>query len=241
MKFVFCLAAVLMIACQPTAPLPAAQTQHEAPAELKIYQVPAAYRAEAGGIIRALLRRGKEAPLGSVAVGPTGQLLVTAPASFHPGVAQFVARLHSEKPKPVASVALSYWVLVGVPSQKATPAAQMEPALGPVVEAIQKANGSMSFRLLERLRLSSVSGESAQTKGAVVHVRQTATAYDDRVLAELEIRPGRSSKLETRVQFPAGKTVVLGHAGLHKDLAEELFPEGVEGLATVFYVVRADR
>ncbi len=229
--------ALILVACTPVPQ--AAPTAPAAPSlELKIYEVPDAYRAEARGVIRSLLHRGKNAPtLGSVALGPGGQLLVTAPSSVHSGVAQFVEKLRSQKPKPPASVSLDYWVLLGTRAEAPSEVGDLDPALAPALSAIQKSHGPMKFHVGERLSLSSISGESAEAAGAHVRVHQTATAYEDRILARLSIKPGSHNSFETRVQFPSSKMVVLGHAGLEESMVRRMTGEE-GGDYTAYYVVR---
>src|SRR5690242_13932371 len=78
---------------------------------LKAYAVPSEQASELEGIIDGLLYVAKDAPRkGSAALTPSGQLLVAAPASFQPGIADVIAKLKSAPPKPAPTVHIDYWI-----------------------------------------------------------------------------------------------------------------------------------
>ena len=89
----------------------------------------------------------------------------------------------------------------------------------------------MDFRLVERLKLQSLSGETARLDGQTVFIQQKVTARGKNVLGDINIvgRGNRSARNEfsATVQIGFGKILVLCQRGLEeKDNA--------------FYIVQAD-
>lgn len=211
---------------------------------LKAYQVPTPYGPELAGIVRSLLQRGAEKPAGNVAISPSGELLVAAPGAFHPGIAQFLSGLSKATPAPPPTIRIDYWAVVGKRSAKP----EADPALaeiGSVVDALTKAQGAFALDLLEKVSVSSLSGERAQQEGARATVSQTATSYADSIIADLDLYVMGSNTLRTRVRIPLNKTIVLGQADFStKSQTVMAMEQGGKTNAppaemALFYVIRA--
>ncbi|MCA9561634.1 MAG: hypothetical protein H6704_03505 [Myxococcales bacterium] len=225
----------LAAGCRPEATAPASGA--EAPLELRTYVVPEGAQEEAVSIVHELLGRGKDAPrLGSVAAGPGHQVLVTAPASFHAGVADLVERLKKEPPAPPPTVAMEYWMLLGRPAEAPTDPAGFEPALRPVVKALQAAHGPMALALSGRVQVASLAGRHAESVGDTLQVQQRAVPHRGGLLTTLRLAPAGGTELRTEVMLPPDKVVVLGYAGMGGRKVQAAFPDAET--ATAFYVVR---
>ncbi len=217
-----------------------------APLELRSYALPEGAQQEAVAIVRQLLDRGKDAPrLGSAVAGPGGQLMVTAPASFQAGVADFVEHLRTSPPSPPPTISLEYWLVFGRPlgagadPGKATDLAAFDPALMPALKAIAKANGPMQLAPGPRVKIAAISGDWASAEDRGWQIKQRATVAQGALLAEVRIQPESAAQLETRVQFKPDQLVVLGYAGVRGKAAEVFGDEdAAEGSVTAFYVVR---
>ena len=86
--------AAALVACSPAAPAAPALSHDDL--VLKAYDVPSEQASELQGIINGLLYVAHDQPRhGSASLAPSGQLLVAAPAAFHPGIADVVAKLKS--------------------------------------------------------------------------------------------------------------------------------------------------
>lgn len=210
---------------------------------LRAYDVPEAYASEVLSLSRSLLHRGKDvAPAGTAALGPGGQLLVAAPASFHSGMRDVVERLAKSPPPAPKALTFDYWVVAGAPGEPSSTIAS--PEIEDAVGAIQKTQGPMRLRLLERLRAKSVSGERARVQGASVEVSQEATVQGDHIIADLDLlRTRGGGRFQGRVNIAPGKTLVLGQAGAEMFEGEPFADERQQGqprpTATLFYIVRA--
>jgi hypothetical protein len=213
---------------------------------LKAYDVPAEHAAELQSVLSNMLYTAKDQPpKGRAALSPSGQLLVSAPASFQPGIAEVVSRLKSAPAPRAPTVTLDYWVVVGTPSTSATPGAGVSREIGDVVDALQKNQGPMKMAMLERVRLSSQSGSDAMATSPLFDVHETAALHSDKVLANVKLQGIRGfGLLETRVEIPLGQTVVLGQAGIDmkhapESLDADLAKATENGTAAAFYIVRA--
>lgn len=229
------------VACTPAAPSTTTEDLL-----MKAYDVPAEHAAELQGIVSSLLWSGKDAPRkGAAALAPSGQLLVSAPAGFHPGIADVIGRLRSGDVKAPPTVALDYWVVVGLPSTEPTKGSDVSPEIADVVDALQKSQGPMKLAVLERLRAASQSGSNARMDGQFVFVEQTASLHGDKVVAQVRVRgQATTAGLDARVEVPLGQTVVLGQAGTElRGQPPEVFLDAsgrpLPGNLTAFYVLRA--
>ena len=211
------------------------------PLVLKTYDVPPAYAAELNSVVRSMLRGDKEKPgVGNSAIAVGGRLVVSAPASFHPGIADLVQTLRTRPPGPPPTVSLETWIVVARPAPK--PAlAGLPPELNDVATEIVKSQGPVELVVLEKLVMTSTSGAHARANGALAEVSATSSVVDDQVLADLDIQPGGPSRFSTRVQVPLGRMVVLGQGGYVPVRDSMPFFENRSQPAglTMFYVVRA--
>jgi hypothetical protein len=231
--------ALTAFACTP------AQSPTEGDLVMRAYDVPQPYGPEIAGTLRTLLWRGKESPMvGQVETSPSGQILVAAPRGFHAGVQQFLVGLKKAEPTPPPAIQIDYSIVLGRPSGEAQPApgdGYGAAALGVVHEL----HPTLELRLLEQVRVTSLSGEHAMARGAQVDVSHNATLYGDKVLAKLEINPKGPNAFETHLEVPLEKTLVLGQSGFVNASPNDPFTgKRVQGPpsydAVVFYVIRAN-
>ncbi len=201
---------------------------------LRTYDVPAGSGQRLRSVLKEVLwfgAEGKDAStwVGRVDVGPDGRLIVLAPESVHEGVKALVASVVSKGIKEPETVTLSYWVVVGTPGadQPQPMPAELEPALAEV----KKAEGALGFTLIEKLTVSSLSGERGDLNGRDTSVEQYVTNVDDALTADLRLeRFGQ--RIRTRVRLAAGKVVVLASSGTPTK-------EPGDAAKRVFFIVKA--
>lgn len=204
------------------------------PMVLKTYSVPTEFRLEVSSIIKNILIKGEAQPLGKAIVTPSGEILVAAPKSFHPGIEEFVSGLSKATPTPPPTIRLDYWVVEGTPSSKEQ---QGEPIqeLVDALATLSQSQGPMNFRLAERASLVSLSGERVKTMSPGLEVSQTATQYKDRVIADLELRFRGPNSLSVRVQIPNNKTMVIGQQSASPSNGNS----EASAQTAIFYFIRA--
>lgn len=203
---------------------------------LRTYDVPAGSAQRLRGALMEVFKVGfsdKDTPTfaGRADVTPDGRLLVLAPEAVQEGVKGFVASIAKAGSKGPEAVTLTYWVVTGVAGaeQKEPMPAELEGALAEV----RKADGPQAFTLVERLSLSSGSGEWAKLMGRDTSVDQWVTATEHDVTADLRLeRPGQ--RVSTRVRLAPGKLVVLAASGAPKDSKDQNEPP-----KTVLFIVKA--
>jgi len=240
------LSTLAIVACQ------AAAAPRDNPTDdlvLRAYSVPAPYGPEILSVIRGLFYRAKDVPpMGTVAISPSGELMVAAPKAFHPGIEQFLAGLAKAPPAPPASIRIDYWVVIGGPTVKPDDVSVPGQEIQSVLDAIRESQGPMQFTLLEKASATSLSGEGANNDGKRLHISQNAAAYGDRVIANIDIGLRGPNTFKTRVQIPLNKSVVLGQSNFAaKDWDRPASPSSTKPGAApaanaesaVFYVIRA--
>lgn len=225
----------------PAAPPPTAQAAPAAPGaeaavELRAYPVPKGLAGELANVINSQLYRTQElAPIGRAQVGPGGQLLVTAPASVHTGIEALLARLGDAAPEAPPVVEMTYWAVTAVPlspgAEEAPPRAPELREVAPALDVIASTEGPRRFTLIEKLSVRQVSGSEAAVEGRRLNARQSASARDGEVIADLSLRQNRGGEVRTQVSIPENKLLVLGQAGSMSE--DGTTPE------SVYFIVRA--
>lgn len=213
---------------------------------LKSYQVPERLAKEIRQTMNTLLGRGEESgssaqgPIGRALLAPDGQILISAPQSFHKGVEEFIERIKKNNPAPSPSAEVRYWIVAarkaeyplnpdaaavsGLANDLKNP---YEPdelmAVRPALDAIIDNQGYMEFKLLDQVSVTS-SGEGSRSKlrGAFIGINQSLTAYNDgTVMIKPEIswfsgsinvkdRLKTRGSINTVIETKSGEFVVIG-------------------------------
>jgi hypothetical protein len=235
------LAVLALCACPParteSAPTPAGAVPSNL--VLRSYEVPNNGAQRMRGVLRELLwfgSDGKDANkyVGRADVGPDGRLIVLAPESVHEGVKNLVASVTANPVKEPGTVRIDYWVVAGAPGKGEAPAANLQEVATALAE-VEKNDGPMSFSLIEKLTVSSLSNERGSMDGRDTHVRQFTNVVDDNVTADLDIeRFGQ--KLSTRVRIKPGVLTVLASAGMTTRSESKETPDATR---SIYFLVRA--
>ena len=206
--------------------------------ELRSYEVPPEYASEINSIVNSLLNNVSALPgtensrIGRARLGPGNLLHVTAPASIHTGIEKMLADLKDSELEPTPMVTLTYWFVIGREGSTSWP--DKLNGISPALNAITESEGDMKFVLQEKIRIQSISGESARLAGRSVSVSQTTTIRGNRVLADINIGFERDV-FNTTIQAELGKLLVLGQRSV-----EASRPGGSEEVqATLFVIVQA--
>ena len=209
----------------------------EEPVVLRAYDCPRSLASETQSVLSSLLYRGKDVPkLGSVVLSPTGQILVSAPASFQNGVEGSLSRLQKEGPgTPPPRVQMDYILVVGKEGEAAVPKG-LSPDVTKVLQDIATTEG-LDLQVLDRLQLHSMSGDRAEVRDRIVSIDQTATAYGDQVLAQVGIH-GKTS-VEAKIQLQPGRPLVIARAGYEPRPGDAFFVDGPPEQVALFYVLVA--
>jgi hypothetical protein len=188
---------------------------------LRSYQVPDQTAPEMEKILNNILRL-EEVSYGRAHEGPGGRLFVAAPESVQQGVEELIGQLSESSPAAPPMITLTCWAVVGDPATET----ELAPGLDEIksaLEAIASAEGARSFTLLEKVRLHSLSGQWGKAEGQQIATSQRATAHNDRVIAELEIRTQyRSGRIETTVNLAPDQLLVLGQTRLPRRAGENM-------------------
>ena len=226
LKTVTLLAALALTSCQKT-------TASEDPLTLRTYDVPAGQGAQLRGLLnQAFVTNDKSPPPAKATLTPDGRLVVVGPEKIQDGVGALVAQLTATPAAPPPTVQIEYWLVLGHPGQ-----AQVPPnlnAIAPALKTILEQDGPQELKLLEHVQERSISDDEAETRGVHVRVRQNATVLGGKILADIAIHSLEGpSGLDTRLELPPGKLIVLGQGGYVTGPGHEA-DEGA-----LYYIVRA--
>lgn len=185
---------------------------------LRSYEVPSGGAQRLRSVLKELLWFGSEGKdsskfVGRADVGPDGRLIVLAPESVHEGVKTLVASIVANPIKEAGTVRLSYWVVIGAPGKSEAPLAASLAEVAPALAELEKNDGPMSFALVEKLVVGTLSGEHGEFMGRDTSVKQFATLIDGQLTADIRLER-MMQKLETRVRLEPGQLVVLASSGV---------------------------
>ena len=225
-------ALLALAACNnpPLAPAPGAADKP--PIQLQVYDVPAGTVREMRSALNGVLgnKENSETALGRVSVTPDGRLMVLAPERIQAGVKSMVEQIAKKAGVAPARVETTFWIVVGKRDGKG----ELPPGLVEIkaaLDEVAKTQGPMQFRLLELLKLATLSGETGSVRGESGVVKQEMTATNGSVLARFALNAGPKS-VDTSVQMKPGQTLVLAQTGWKEKEGDEE--------ATLLFVVRAD-
>jgi hypothetical protein len=196
---------------------------------LRAYDVPQGQAQELRNIVSSLMYAGENQPrTGNVVVAPTGQLLVSAPASFHAGIEQLTASVKAMPQQTPAAVAIDYWIVRGTPGETKVGADVPKIAAG----ALEQMGGGMALSLWDHTRITSMANERAEVERRGAKFEQNASLQGDVVMADLRVRTDVGA-IQLRTALPLDSSRVLIQAA---DVAPGT---SSDASGAVFYVVRA--
>ncbi len=209
---------------------------------LRAYEVAPPHQERTRSMLVGLLQRG-ENEKGRVVRGPGNQLVVLAPASVHEGIQTLLQDLESaqELPPPTA-LNLEYWIVLGTSASKPTIPTPLH-ELSDTLQTLQKTQGPMEFKLLEKVSLGSLDSEFARINGRWVEVEQLASLGPRGVTADLTIKI-IDNKLQTRVQLQPQQIAALAQTNFDFALVQRILGKTGEIQPTpreytLYYIVRA--
>lgn len=214
--FVATLGVGLTTACAPPweAPAPTPTTGPVTDVALVTYTVPNGRAEEIAAVLSRVL--GGDTPTGRASVGPSGEVVVVAPAAVQTGIQSLIKRVTETPATPAQDVELEYWLVVGWPGEAERPA-ELGP-IGAALDTIVAVAGPTQFRVEERIHLRSGVEQNGEAASPHTHVEQYARlAPDGAILADVNVRSDNNSRLHTRVSLAPGQLLVLGQAGWEGD------------------------
>jgi hypothetical protein len=211
------------------------------PVIIQSYAVPAEIASEVRVTLATVLSRGEsEAPLGKVSMLPTGQLVVTAPASVQAGLRQILEEIREAKPAPTPAIRFDLWAVTATPGdspQRSGDLAEIESA----IDAISKTTGPMNFKLREKLSTVTRSGQHAQVAGTGIGMGITASLRKDEqdqplVAADVNVSTlvSPSQRLAASAELRPGELFVIGQSAVADSRGG---PEGQS--SQIYYILRA--
>jgi hypothetical protein len=212
--------------------------------ELRVYQVPEAYKNEIWRQLRDALETSSESPVGRVARGPRDTLLVTAPANIQENVEQLLHDLAElGDPPPPEPVVLSYWMVLGRPGNETGPPLTNAgrtnlDAIEPALREIVSTDGPTEFLLIDQIRLASMGGDRSAASGSEAQVEQRTAVRNGRIVAELQLTL-HGNRMETQVVLEPRQLLVLGHAG-YRGPMPHAFEDDEDSYVTLYYVVTGE-
>ena len=211
------LVALVLSSCLPSSSTPPPANGVPTNLVLRSYDVPNGGAQRLRSVLKELLWFGSEGKdsnkyVGRADVGPDGRLIVLAPESVHDGVKSLVASVTANPIKEPGTVRLTYWLVLGAPGKSETPPPLALAELAPALAELEKNDGPMSFTLVEKLNLGSLSGEKGELNGRETWVRQFATMQDGQLVADINLEH-QGQKIGTRVRMDPGQVVVLATSG----------------------------
>lgn len=195
---------------------------------LHAYDVPAGQAQELRNVVSSLMYAGENVPrLGNVVVAPTGQLLVSAPATFHEGVRELLSAVKAAPQQTPAAIAIDYWIVRGTPGETKIGADVPKAA----ASALEQMGGGMSLSLWDHTRITSMTNERAKFERRGAKFQQTVSVQGDAVLADIDVETDVGT-VRLRSALPLDSTRVLIQAA-------DVAAGSSEANGAVFYVVRA--
>jgi len=156
-------------------------------ADLVVYDVDPKYRQEVFSALRAVLQQESAgAGYGSVAMLPTGQLLIDTTAARHAQVEAVLRAIAEHQAEAAPQVTLRYWAVLG--SRDPAAAGPLPAILDDTLDELQRIHGEMAFHLIGNATLVTESGQSGSINGIPISVQQQAYVQGTTLNAELTIR-----------------------------------------------------
>lgn len=214
------------------------------PLYLEIYSVPDGFQQSVARIMNkslAVFGDADPAARGNVAILPNGSLALIGTKNIHSGFKKLIEDLREVKAPTPRNITLECWMVLGGPGS-ASPADNLK-ELTPALTRIS-AGASLQFKLLEKLKISVMSGNQAQTSGRHFRMRPSLRESGNKILADLRITagdlPGNEQNLSTQLYLDPGQFAVIGESQFN--LIREFFPalESFEvDQVTLYYILRA--
>jgi hypothetical protein len=222
-RMMFLMLGALLFSCQ--------RPESGDPITLRTYEVPSGQGAQLRGLLNMAFVTGDKAPpTAKATLTPDGRLVVVGPEKIQEGVSALVNELANKPAATPPTVQIEYWLVLGKPGQPQEPTGALK-TVAPALQTIESQDGPLELHLLEHLQARSISSDEAQTNGAHVRVRQNATVLGGKILADLSIHSLEGpSALDTRLEIPQGKLIVLGQGNYSGKTADE---------GALYYIVRA--
>ena len=155
-------------------------------AELKVYDVDVKYRQEVFAALRSVLST--ESPMtasGTVAMLPTGQILIDTSAGGHAQVAAVLDAINARQAEAAPRVTLRYWAVLG--SREAAGGSAPPPILSDVLDELRRVHGDLEFGVVGNATLVTESGQSGSLDGQPLSVHQQAYVQGETLNTQLSI------------------------------------------------------
>ncbi len=185
-------------------------------------------------MLQRLLDRGENEAQWSVQMTQRGILSVVAPERIQKGIPELLEQIAKKESHPPRTIEMTYWIVVEEPGEGSS----FDESLSEIAEPLRQigaGEGEVHLRLLERLRLRSLSDGRARIAGSHAMVSQTVSVGPNSLLADVGLSlssPVGRTSLDTRLHLDEGKHLILGESAL------SLRQDGEDAPGRLFYVVR---
>ena len=170
----------------------------------------------------------------------SGYFVLSAPEGIHDGVRgllDVVTKQDLKATQPLVKV--TYWLVLGWPSDKTEIGPQLEAISEPLGELTSL--GTMRFELLESLNITALDGEEGIARGRLATTKHTGFVENGKIELRLEIQvrgKGPDALIETVLSIKPDQYAVLGQAGYTPD-STPIERMGNAG-PTLFYLAHAE-
>lgn len=193
---------------------------------LHAYEVPEGRAEELARVLSGAMPREGDHAIARVTASPDGRVLVAGSKAMQRGVQEVLADI-AKRPAPPAppSIEMTYWVVTGKRAEKPGDGGVDLKEVATALETITKTDGPMTFELLEKMRLSSMSDEHGFGRGAKIEKfeQRASMTGDKKIIADLTIDPDGSPEIRTRVQLTPEQFLVLGESADPKTPGARLY------------------
>lgn len=193
---------------------------------LRAYDVPEGRAEELARVLAGAMPREGDHAIARVTASPDGRVLVAGSQAIQRGVEEVLAEV-ATRPAPPAppTIDMTYWIVTGRPAEKAGSAGVGLREVTTALETISKADGPMTFELLEKVRLASMSDEHGFGSGANIKrfEQRASMTGDKKIIAELSIDLDGPPEIRTRVQLMPDQFLVLGESADPKTPGTRLY------------------
>ncbi|MEM9531191.1 MAG: hypothetical protein AAGA23_09740 [Pseudomonadota bacterium] len=152
---------------------------------------------------------------GRASVLGENQIVVSAPASVHPGVKAMVQEMRDLPAATGKRVRLHYWLVAAQPAEDATVPNGLRPIRDALLDT-SRATGGLAFKRLDYvqhvLRSDARSNVSGDRLGGEVH----ALVRNDQIALNLSLY-NDARRVGTRVDVADGETVLLAQVGMESE------------------------
>ena len=189
-----------------------------AQADIRIYDIEPSIQQELAAALNSVLHnmppyQDEEGNLvqrqSSLQVLPNGQILINTDAEIHQQIESILEAIERKRVSISPTIKLKYWLLYAEPDTTAQRSDNLS-ILATTLDEIERAHGSMNFRIIEYARLVSQSGHHASFNSEKLEIRQKLYNNQRSATGEIHLEDySTNQKVNLSITIAPGEYVVL--------------------------------